>query len=222
MANPFSMIECAVWVRLNPLKASIPLAIGGIMALLTVIAGVSLAQYAAPVLPDLSAVLLKPDGHSGTWVRLRYRAVLSDNCIARGIHTMSLTPDARAAPLTMTGATEEENEEMEYHPLSAALRGARLQGTVPRFRLALWLPPGMTPGTWRLFNRLDFECPPLRLAAYSFTSPVPVLLSIAADGTVSLPPGQWFTKPRPEVVAEPSPMARLRAWFKHLTSDGNG
>ena len=139
----------------------------------------SFNYYSKPEVPILEHISATPDGHGGSVLRLDYNARLTDHCLTIGLHTMSLT---------------RMNELTEYEPLTSSLRGGGLAGSVSAFRLAIHLPPGITPGDWRMINRQDSSCPPIRLSYHDRTS-VPVVVRVHPDGSVTIPSGQWFEYP---------------------------
>ena len=150
---------------------------GMVMALLTVWAGWQVHRYTKPGIPTLERITAVPDGHGGTVMDLDYSTRLTDHCLTIGVHIMSLARDGYRT---------------RYEFLTSSLRGGGLGGSVPEFTLVIHLPPGITSGDWKLINRIDSSCPPLRLSYHDNTS-TPVTVRIQ-DGVVTIPPGQWFER----------------------------
>lgn len=150
---------------------------GALAALMTVSAAWQIHRYAQPTIPALERISAAPDGHGGAVLELDYSTRLTDQCLTIGVHIMSLMRDGYRT---------------RYEFLTSSLRGGGLGGSVPAFTLVIHIPPGVTSGDWKLINRLDSSCPPLRLWYHDHTS-TPVTVRVR-DGVVTIPPGQWFER----------------------------
>lgn len=166
------------WGFENPRLAWRTVLLGAVLGIPALGVWWSFVHYAKPEIPLLQGVTVAADGHGGTVMELDYSTRLTDHCLTVGVHVMSLVS---------------KGERTKYEFLSGSLRGGGLGGSVPEFTLVLHIPPGVAPGDWKMINRIDSSCPPLRLAHYDHTSK-PVTVRIA-DGVVTIPRGQWFEHP---------------------------